>query len=919
MHSDLPPALPLTAGDTGEFPTKDVPLRADVHELGSLLGEMLAELGGDRLYERVEASRQAARRRRTGDELAGEELAGLLGNLSPADASEVVRAFSAWFRLVNMAEQVHRLRRRRAWQFSADKPQPAGLVDVLQRLAARGVPADAVREQIAALQLVPVFTAHPTEAVRRTLLTKQQRIAGVLVSRMERERLTAGEADSVRDTIRNELVSAWQTDEHLPVRPTVADEVEHVLYYVSDVIFDVVPQLFEELEAAFAAAFGPGEELPVPALRFGSWVGGDMDGNPSVGADTIRATLARHRDLALRSYRERVRDLFDQLSHSDTRVTISHDVTQRLAGYRDAFPDASAAMAARYSRMPYRQLLWLMLARLDATQSDDERGYHGPAELLADAKAIADSLLSHGARDGGWRLVRRFLWQVKVFGFHLAQLDLRQDSEVHRDAVGRLLNDAEFAARPADDRAARILAALNEPAGLTTAATAADADTQRTLDVMRAVADCRRRFGTEAIGPYIISMAQGADDVLAVLLLARAGGLVDGEADMVPLDVAPLFETVDDLAAGPDTLQRMLDNPHYRDHLTARGNQQMVMLGYSDSAKDAGLASARHALDAAQRALVDVANRNGIHLTLFHGRGGSTSRGGGKIRPAVMAQPAGSLRGRLRLTEQGEIIHAKYGVPGIALRTLELMTGAVLEFSIGEDTAPTPDPAWQAAMAELATASRAAWKALGHADPAFFQYFRTATPIDVIERMAIGSRPPSRRQQSGIRDLRAIPWVFAWTQCRAIMPGWYGVGLGLRAVQQSHGSTLLQEMAAGWPFFATLLADVEMVLAKADMGIARRYARLAGADGAPVFTQLQDEFQRTAERICDARGTQRLLENELALRRAIRLRNPYIDPMSLLQIDLLKRWRAADRPDGELLDALFTTVKGIAGGMQNTG
>jgi phosphoenolpyruvate carboxylase len=466
----------------------------------------------------------------------------------------------------------------------------------------------------------------------------------------------------------------------------------------------------------------------------------------------------------------------------------------------------------------------------------------------------------------------------------------------------------------------RALAAGQPPA------TAPDEDAARTLAVFRAIAQCRARHGPHAIGPYIISMAQGDDDVLTVLLLAQWGGLgVDGE---VPLDVAPLFETGDDLAAAPQVLATLLADDVYRRHLERRDRRQVVMIGYSDSNKDTGIAASRWALQRAQAALVAPFEPAGIDLTIFHGRGGTVSRGGGKLARAVLAAPPGTVRGRLRVTEQGEAINANYGLRAIALRTLDQAVGAVALASALP--APREDRTrdWESVMDEIAASSHAAYRALVYDDPRFVEYFRLATPIDVIERMPIGSRPPvrpvpdrywARRSGSGIQQLRAIPWVFAWTQSRHVLPGWYGLGTALERAVDRHGEARVAEMLRDWPFLKALADDVEMVLAKADMGIAARYARLAGPLEQIYFPGIRAEFDRTVAWVLRLKGTAALLDEDPALQRSIRLRNPYVDPMSLLQVELLARWRAAGRRDDDLFEALLATVRGIAQGLQNTG
>jgi phosphoenolpyruvate carboxylase len=899
------------------FPKADEPLRQDVRQLGALLGEALRQQGGEQLFERVEAARNAAIDHRDNERTA-DELAGLLAGLDPPDATQLVRAFSAYFSLVNMAEQVHRIRRGREYQGQEGSPQPGSLAAVARTLAEAGLDRRQVRSLLSELAVVPVFTAHPTEATRRTMLAKEHEIADELATRLCRDRSTPQERAASERRLFELITIAWQTSEQPSGGRTVADEVELATFYLADVVYRVVPNVHDELHRALEACFDGGgdEELPLPLLRFASWVGSDMDGNPNVGPGTILETLERQRELVIRRYRREVRDLFDLLSQSRSRVEIDDEVLGRCSEYRRLLPEVSEQIPKRYEEMPYRVLLWLMWGRLAATLSEAPGGYSSARELAADLELIENSLRAHLGTHAGLRRVRALRRRVQTFGFHLATLDLRQDSVVHRRAVGRLLGDEELAERPEQERADRLRDALEGSTNL--ALDRLDEEGEKTLEVFRSVRRARARFGRPSVGPYIISMAHGPDDVLAVLLLARAAGLVDGEG-RVPLDVAPLLETVDDLDRAGEILARMLADPTYRAHLEGRGDHQLVMLGYSDSSKISGITASRWALYRAQEALVAAAEFAGVGLTLFHGRGGTVGRGGSKPRDAVLATPCGAVRGQLRVTEQGEMINLKYGLDPIAERTLELMVGAVLEATAFCDRERAPDDRWRAAMDTAAAAAREAYRSLVYDDEDFVRYFRAATPIDVIERMPIGSRPSSRRSQAGVEGLRAIPWVFAWMQSRHLLPGWLGVGAGLEAASREHGEDLLREMAERWPFFANLLGDVEMVLAKADLDIARRYAELAGELGERLHAELQRRFERTCLLVLGLTGEDDLLDREPVLQRSIRLRNPYVDPMSLVQVDLLRRWRDADRDDPDLERALFTTVRGIARGLRNTG
>ena len=906
MSNDLPEPL----RDTLDFSATDGLLREDVRTLGALVGEILAEQCGQPFLDEVETLRRLAIRRREQAEPV-DALADRLAGVPLDTAVQLVRAFSAYFGAVNLAERVHRIRRRRDYQRAGERPQPGGLDAVLQSLRDEGVGSDDLRALLARLRIEPVFTAHPTEAVRRLLLEKEREVVRRLVADIDRQ-LTPAERDAGLARIRFALTSAWQTSDAPPARPSVDDEREHVGFYLGEVLYRVLPVFFEAFDAAIVRAYGQAMPLP-PVLRFGTWAGGDMDGNPNIGAATVLAALDAQRAQALGKYREDLGRLATLLTQSRDRVGVDAGIEARIARAQALLGDG-LGVDARRDDMPYRQLLEAMQRRLEATVANDAaRGYAGPRDLLDDLEAIDASLAHHRGDHAGRFAVRRLVRRVQCFGFHLATLDLRQDSAVHAAALAALLGDPDWSGREVDARVARLHALLDgEPVA------APDApDAVGTLAAFAAVVEARRRFGPEAIGLYIISMSRSAADALAVLALARQVGCADADG-AVPLDVAPLFETVDDLQAAPRVMRALFDDPVYHRHLDQRGGRQVVMLGYSDSAKDGGLLASRWALQRAQVELLEVARDAGVQLAFFHGRGGSVSRGGGKTERAIIAAPRGSVDGVLRVTEQGEVIHRKYGIRALALRNLEQTTGAVLRASLRPRRPEPREEAWRALAAGLAQASRAHYRALVHDDPRFPDYFRAATPIDVIERLHLGSRP-SRRRDGGIANLRAIPWVFAWSQNRSGLTGWYGVGTALAQGIDRHGREAMAAMARDWPFFATVVDDVEMLLAKSDIAIFERYSRLAGDAHAAFFPLIAGEFARTREAILAIKGRDTLLAGDYRLRLSIRLRNPYVDPISLLQVDLLRRWREGGRTDEALLRALVSTVNGIAAGIQNTG
>ncbi|HET6546464.1 MAG TPA: phosphoenolpyruvate carboxylase [Rhodanobacteraceae bacterium] len=918
-----------------EFLPPDGPLREDVSRLGAMVGRMLAEQGGTAFFERVEQVRTTAIHRRR-DGASVDDLADSLAGLDPEHAEALARAFATYFHVVNTAERVHRIRRRRDYQRERGAPQPESLLDVLTRLKAQGVSADELLGWLDRLWIEPVFTAHPTEAVRRSLLEKEQAIVRSLVDGFDQNR-TPQELLKDAERIFVAISAGWQTAEASTVRPSVQDEYEHVGFYLANPVYRIIPALYEALSHALREVYGVAVKLP-RLLGFASWVGGDMDGNPNVGADTLAACLASQRAQVLERYREDIAALARQLSQTDDRVSVTPALRARLADYLIRYPAAAAQIRPRHADMPYRCLLHLMGARVVAMSTDKTDGYACADELLEDLQLIADSLLAHRGLHAGAYAVARLICRVRSFGFHLARLDVRQDSRAHDDALAALLGDPEWASHSADERAdtlrpyasgEREFHAGSDTADHAGAVVDADTSAEVLQAVFTTLGDSRRRHGSGATGLYIISMARSAADVLAVLALARRGGLAalatatatekkSAAQRFVPLDIAPLFETVDDLRNAPATLQALLDDPVYRQHLAARNDRQWVMLGYSDSGKDGGTLASRWGLQRAQVELLEVARAADIQLAFFHGRGGSASRGGGRMTPALLSSPRGAVAGVLRVTEQGEVIHRKYGIRALALRNLEQTVGAVLRASLRPRETEPREKRWRERMNSLAAISRQTYRAFVEHEH-FVDYFRSATPIDVIERMTLGSRPASRRSMHGVEDLRAIPWVFAWTQCRSIVPGWYGLGSALEQGVAEFGEAALAEMARDWPFFSNALDDVEMVLAKCDLDIAEAFSGLSGPLHEEFFGLIHAEFARTRDLLLQLKRSDAVLQGDPRLAASIRLRNPYIDPMSLLQVDLLDRWRAGNREDDALLQALVACVNGVSQGLQNTG
>ncbi len=902
-----------------QFPAKDAPLRDDVHALGALVGEVVRDQCGEQLFQMVEADRRGAIALYANENGSCDvgPLRRRVAGRSPAEAQDLVRAFSTWFQVVNLAEKVHRVRRRRGYLNDATGPQPGSLNAAVAALKSQGVPLEGVHEMLRQTSIYPVFTAHPTASTRRTLLRKQQRIADLLLMRLD-VGATVRDRHAVWEQIRTELTSGWQTEEQPRARRTVGDEREHVLFYVAEILYRIVPRFYEELAAALTTVYAtPVSAADLPLLvQVGSWVGGDMDGHPDVHGKTIRETLQRQHKVVLNAYFLEVQRLGERLSQSASRITLSPDLDARSRDYTILLPGVGAPSSNRYERMPYRIFCAQIAERLRATFLGKPGHYDRLEEFEGDVALMAHSLAAHGGAHAGLFYVQRLQRRAQTFGFHLATLDVRQHADVHHAVIGQGLGDAEWAARLPEDRARRLVVALERDVG---PSHVFDAVGRRSLAVFDALMHCRHRYGQRAIGDYVVSGAAGADDVLAVLLLSRWAEMTDKHTGQVPLDVAPLLESVGALAESPKIMQELLDTPVYRAHLKARADRQTVMIGYFDSNKESGFAAARWALHQAQDEVARVLHGAGVALTVFHGRGGATSRGGGRLGSLARSAPPGAFRGALRATEQGESIDLAYGLRPIALRTLEQAWSAIAMSLSGATQAPPADGQVRAAMETLAVRSRAVYRELVHKDRDFYAYFRAASPIDVIERMNIDTLPALREGREGLDALRAVPWGFAWSQNRHLLPGWFGVGSGLEAIAERYGEDMLPALLARSPLFETLIADVELTLAKADIEVAGWYAELAGAAHARHFEQVRDEFELTRVRVLRLRNESRLLDGEPTMQRAIEMRNPYTDPMHLMQVDLLRRWRASGRADKDLFDALLASINGISQGLQATG
>ena len=906
------------------------PLRGDVRLLGDLLGEVLTAQGGAGLLDTVEAVRARSKADRAGQ--GAGDLPALLASLSLDEMTRVGRAFAHFLTFANIAEQHHRIRRRRHYEEEGSAPQRGSVHEGLGRLRAAGVSADALHAAVRGLGIEMVLTAHPTQVVRRSLLQKHRRIADLLARRDLGT--TPVEAERLRAELARELLAHWATDEVQRTKPTPEDEARGGLVTVEQSLWDALPDYMEALDRALLEHTGRGLGLDAAPVRIASWMGGDRDGNPNVTPQTTERVLLLGRWMAATLYLREVEALRGELSMA--RAT----------------PELEAAAAAMRpgegAPQPYRELLRGLRDRLQATVGYLERRLDGRLDpddapqvdgvaALCETNALReplqmcwDSLQAMGAGGIAAGRLRRLLWRVEAFGLFLLRLDVRQESDQHTATMAALtatLGLGDYAAWDEARRVDFLTTELASPRPLVPPeAWRPDAGfAPEVLDVLQTFAMVARQ-GQGALGAYVISMATAPSDVLVVELLQqearRAFRPAAGDGPVAPpLRVAPLFETLADLDAAGASMRQLLDLPWYRRHLSdVHGDHQEVMIGYSDSAKDAGRLAAAWALYRGQEDVVAACAERGVQLTLFHGRGGTVGRGGGPTHKAILAQPPGSVAGRIRVTEQGEMIQAKFGLPRLAVRNLELYTTAVLEASL---TPPAPPPAaWRAAMDRLADRACGAYRDVVRHREDFVPYFRTVTPERELSVLNVGSRPARRPggKDAGISSLRAIPWVFAWTQVRLMLPAWLGVGRAL-AEARAEDAALLDEMCARWPFLRSTLSLVEMVLAKAEPDVHATYeAALVPEALRPLGAELRERLGRTQAEVQRALGRTQLLENNPVLARSIAVRNPYVDPLNLLQVELLRRLRAEEgEPDPALLDAFVVTVNGVAAGMRNTG
>ena len=888
----------------------DAGLRADIRRLGRQLGATLTSQHGRELLDSVERVRTLSRRLGLERADVSQELSSLLRSMDLEFAVQMVRAFTVYFHLANIIEQVHRVE-----DLNVDGHTPEhGFEECVTTLVEAGIPPTEVVSLINRAILKPVFTAHPTEATRRTILEKLTAIAEATASRSN-PRASPAEHARIDRRVAELIEAIWQTDEIRDRRPDPIDEARFVRHYLEQTIREAIPGLLDSIAAAVRLIGGEldGDHSPI---RFGSWVGGDRDGNPNVTPAMTRTVLDQQRRTALDILIAEVTALAAELSISAGVTRPSDALVDFIDGHRGPHSDS---LSGTRTFEPYRRALTIIRSRLADTRRGGSHPYSGPSELLADLAIIDASL----RENRGLLMARGRLAGIRglaaTIGFHLAALDIRQHTVHHHRAIATLTGclDIEY---PNLDRDGRTRFLVDELSGSRPVAPPGNNAGDETLELFTLLRGLLDQHGDQVVESYIISMTRGLDDILAPVVLAREVGLVDPTRDVARLGFVPLFETIEDLRSIGPILQELFDVPAYRRLLELRGNTQEVMVGYSDSNKDGGITTSQWEIHKALVAIRDLSHRSGIRVEVFHGRGGSIGRGGGPTHAAILSQPYGALDGVMKLTEQGEVIADKYGLPALASQNLELALSALVEASLARRT---PDHAiedvqrWYRVMDLVSTAAFNAYRQFID-EPGMVEYFTTSTPVEELSLLNIGSRPARRTGQSiGVSSLRAIPWVFGWTQSRQIIPGWYGVGSGLEAAFEAGDNHELARMYREWPFFRTFVSNVEMTLVKTDLSIARHYVdNLVPAEHRGVFGMISSEYARTIAALRRVTRTD-LLADRPVLRRTLAVRDAYLDPLNVLQVELLKRSRSGD--PYRYQRGLLLTINGIAAGMRNTG
>ncbi|MFP7295881.1 phosphoenolpyruvate carboxylase [Neobacillus niacini] len=909
-----------------------LPLRRDVKLLGQILGEILVNHGGTELLDKVEKIRMTCKTLRIHfDQDIYNELKQEIANLSTPIRKQVIRAFSMYFHLINIAEQNHRIRRKRQYQLQDDRVvQPDSIESAIHSLKENNIDEDMIQDVLNKLSLELVITAHPTEAAKRSILEIQQRIAEIL-NKLDHPLLTKRERTKLEESLFNEVTILWQTDELRHTKPTVLDEVRNGLYYFDQTLFEVLPEIHREVEDCLEKNFSQ-KSWDVPNfLKFGSWIGGDRDGNPHVTPEVTWETLQKQRKLVLKKYKNVLVDLMKRYSHSTTRVDVSLELVQTLE-------EEEIKYLSEDKRWPitsevYRRKFAIIIERLKQVGKSD-LGYKSSEELLEDLFIVKRSLNVHHPAAHELKTIQKLIRQVQLFGFHLATLDIRNHSGEHEGAITEILRKVRISdnyAELSEAEKVKILEnTLMDPRPLLLLNEDYSPETQQMIQVFQMIRDAQKEFGVRAISVYLVSMTKSASDLLEVLVLAKEAGIYRLHADGTiesQLNVAPLLETIDDLTAGPRIMETLFKMPVYRNHLKVMNDQQEIMLGYSDGSKDGGTLTANWKLYKAQLEIHEMANKYNVGLKFFHGRGGSLGRGGGPLNKSLLSQPAETIGDGVKITEQGEVLSSRYLLEDIAYRSLEQATSTLMlataHVSKEAEHGNLRDESWELAIEEISSVSLKKYQSLVFGDPDFLTYFNEATPLRELGDLNIGSRPMSRKNRGRFEDLRAIPWVFAWTQSRQLLPAWYAAGTGLESFASQSDENLhqLQLMYEKWPFFRSTIDNLQMALMKADITTAKEYLSLVENQNIAerIFSNILEEYERTKAILLKITGDKELLDHTPNIKDSVYRRNPYVDPLNFLQVELIKQLRKMDEPDEELITEVLLTISGISAGLRNTG
>jgi phosphoenolpyruvate carboxylase len=906
---------------------KEELLGRDIRQLGRLLGDVIRAQQGEAIFERIESIRKMAIGfRRDQHQPTHDALMCALGEMSPDETTHLLRAFSYFSLLANIAEDQHHIRRTRAHLAAGSAPKRGSIAHAVDNVFEAGRSAD-LDGFFASACVSPVFTAHPTEVQRKSILNCQMAIAR-LIDERDRTNLTPEEEQENDEAIGRGILTLWQTRLLRPSKLSVLDEVENGLSFFDHTILRSLPRLYSSLEDTLARkdAAWSSEEIP-SFIKVGSWIGGDRDGNPFVTADVLRATLRAQAARALGFYLAELLQLASQLSLAQSLCACSNELR--------SIAESSSDDSPHHLDEPYRRAIYGIRARLERTQSwllsdcadAKPAAYPSPAALLADLDVVHHSLVAHGAQQLARGRLRQLRRAVKLFGFSLAPVDLRQNSDVHERVVAELLSQArpglDYLSLSEPERSALLLEELNCARPLISPFERYSDETMSEIAILREVKNAHRMYGRESITNYIISKAASVSDLLEVALLLKEVGLMRARPAELDVNIIPLFETIEDLRDGPAIMARAFGLPLYMGMLESRGRLQEVMLGYSDSNKDGGFVTSGWELHKAEIDLIAVFRQHGVKLQLFHGRGGSVGRGGGPSYEAILAQPPGAVQGRIRLTEQGEVISAKYANAEVGRRNLEVLVAATIEATLLSHHQPEPSEAELAAMEFLSAEALRAYRSLVYETEGFATYFWESTVISEIGALNVGSRPASRSKSRSIEDLRAIPWVLSWAQCRLMLPGWYGFGTAVErfiAEAPAERLALLRRMHQQWPFFSTLLSNMDMVLAKSDIAIASRYASLVSDTElrTAIFGRISAEHARTVALLKQITGQAELQDANPLMQRSLRNRLPYIDPLNHLQVELLRRFRDGDDHEATR-SGIHMSINGIAAGLRNSG